>query len=50
MKRTICNLPGHWESEPEDEDELECIVEWEPVDCADSTLEDSEESENDPVL
>jgi len=40
---------GHWESKPEDEDELECIVKWEPVDGADSTLKDSEESENDPV-
>jgi len=37
------------ESKPEDEDELECVVEWEPVDSIDGTFEDSEESEHNPV-
>ncbi len=43
-------LPSRWESEPEHKDELECVVEWEPVDSVDKTLKDSEESEDDPVL
>jgi len=43
-------LPSRWESEPEHKDELESIVEWEPVDSVDKTLKDSEESEDDPVL
>lgn len=44
------NLPSHWESEPENEDELECVVEWEPVDGADQALKDCQESKNNPVL
>jgi len=32
------NLLGEWKSEPEDKDELEGIVEWEPIDCVDGTL------------
>jgi len=37
------------ESHPEDKDELEGIVEGEPVDCTDSTLENVQECINDPV-
>jgi len=36
-------------SKPKDEDELECVVEWEPVDSIDGTLKDSEESKHNPV-
>ena len=35
----MLDLLGNWECEPENEDKLECIVEWEPVDSTDSTLE-----------
>lgn len=38
-----------WESEPENEDELERVVEWEPVNGADQALKDSQESEDNPV-
>lgn len=34
---------------PEDQDELEGIVEWEPIDGADSALKDSQESIDHPV-
>jgi len=34
---------------PEDEDELEGVVEWEPVDSAYSALEEGQESIHDPV-
>lgn len=44
------HVPGDWESEPQYKDELESVVEREPVNGADETLKDSEESENDPVL
>jgi len=40
---------GHWESHPEDEDELEDVVEWEPVDSIDKTFEHIEECIHDPV-
>jgi len=36
-------------SHPEDEDELEGIVEWEPVNGVDSALEEGQESIDDPV-
>jgi len=36
-------------SHPEDEDELEGVVEWEPVDGVDRALEDGEECKADPV-
>jgi len=36
-------------SHPEDENKLEGIVEWEPVDGVDSAFEDAQEGENDPV-
>lgn len=41
---------GLWESEPEGEEELEGVVEREPVDGVDQGLEDGEEAEYDPVL
>lgn len=41
---------GLWESKPKGEEELEGVVEWEPVDGVDQGLEDGEEAENDPVL
>jgi len=37
------------EGHPEDEDELEGVVEWEPVDGADSAFKDCQEGINDPV-
>jgi len=37
------------ESHPEDEDELEGVVEWEPVNSVDSALEDGQEGIDDPV-
>lgn len=36
-------------SHPQDEDKLKEIVEWEPVSSANSTLDDGEESEHNPV-
>jgi hypothetical protein len=44
------NSPGSWEGEPENKDELEGKVEWEPVNGIDSTLEDGQEGEDNPVL
>ena len=41
---------GLWESQPEGEEELEGVIEWEPVDGVDQGLEDGEEAEYDPVL
>jgi len=38
-----------WESEPEDNDELECVVEWEPIDSADGALKNGQEREDHPV-
>jgi len=38
-----------WESHPEDEDELEGVVEWEPVDGINGALEEGQERINDPV-
>ena len=46
----ITDLPGDWKRQPENKDELEGVVEWEPVDSADRTLEDGQESEDHPVL
>jgi len=40
---------GHWQSKPKDQDKLEGVVEWEPVDNADKTLKDSQESKDYPV-
>lgn len=42
-------LPSLGEGHPENEDELEGVVEWEPVDGVDGALEDGQESESDPV-
>lgn len=42
--------PSNWECQPEDKDELEGVVEWEPVDSADSALKDSQEGKDYPVL
>ena len=36
--------------QPEEEDELEDKVEWEPVDNVDKAFHDSEESKDNPVL
>jgi hypothetical protein len=38
-----------WEGHPEDQDKLEYIVEWEPVDSIDQALKNGEEGINDPV-
>jgi len=40
---------GEWKSEPEDKDELESVVEWEPIDGVDGTFKDSKESKDNPV-
>jgi len=40
---------SHWESEPEDENELECVVEWEPIHGADGTLKNGQEREDNPI-
>ena len=44
------NSPSRWKSHPEDEDELEGVIEWEPVDSIDSGLDDGEEGIGHPVL
>ena len=41
---------GLWKSEPEGEEELEGVVEWEPVDGVDEGLENGKEAEYDPIL
>jgi len=46
----LINSPSNWKREPENKDELKCIVEWEPVHGADGTLKHSQESIDDPVL
>jgi hypothetical protein len=46
----LTNLPSNWEREPENKDELECVVEWEPVYGADGALKNGQESKDDPVL
>jgi hypothetical protein len=43
-------LPSLRESKPEDKNELEGVVEGEPVNGANGALEDGQERENDPVL
>ena len=43
-------LLGHWEREPQEENKLEGVVEWEPVYSADETLNDGQEAEDNPVL
>jgi len=40
---------GDWECEPKSKNELEGVVEWEPVNGVNSTLKHSQESENDPI-
>lgn len=44
------NSPSDWKRQPENEDKLEGVVEWEPVDSADRALEHGQESEYHPVL
>lgn len=44
------DLPGLRESHPQDEDELEGVVEWEPVDGVDGGLKHGQEGVDDPVL
>ena len=46
----IINSPGSWEGQPEDKNELEGVVEWEPINGADRTLENCQEGEDNPVL
>jgi len=40
---------GHWERKPQEENELEGVVEGEPVDSAKKTLKDRKECKDDPV-
>jgi len=40
---------GDWESEPKNENELECVVKRKPVNGADQALKDSQESEHNPI-
>ena len=44
------NLLGLWESHVHDEDELEGVVEGEPVGGVDEGFDDGEEGVDDPVL
>lgn len=44
------DIPESREREPEEEDELEDVVEGEPVDNLDEALKHGEEGENDPIL
>lgn len=44
------NIPEHRQSEPQEENKLEGVVEGEPVDNTKNALEDSEEREDNPVL
>jgi hypothetical protein len=46
----MCIIPGSWKCEPENENELECVVEWEPVYGADGTLKYRQEGKHHPVL
>jgi hypothetical protein len=46
----LINPPSNWERKPEDKDELECVVEWEPVHGVDGALKDGQEREDDPIL
>ncbi len=48
--QNVVNLPSLRKSKPKDEKELECEVKWEPINCVHSRLEDSKESEDNPVL
>jgi hypothetical protein len=43
-------IPGLRKSHPEDKDELEGVVEWEPVNGVDRRLDDCEKAKGDPVL
>ena len=43
-------VPSLRKSHPKDEDELEGVVEWEPVDGIDGGLNDSQEGVGHPVL
>lgn len=49
-RRAVRDLLGLWESHVHDEDELEGVVEGEPVDSVDHGFEDGEEGVDDPVL
>ena len=42
--------PSDWERKPEDKDELECVVEGEPVHRADGALKYGQESIDHPIL
>jgi hypothetical protein len=42
-------LLGEWKREPQEEHKLEGVVEWEPVDSVDDTLNDGQESIDNPV-
>lgn len=46
----MINLPSERKCEPENEDKLEGIVEWEPVNGGYKTLENGEEGKYNPVL
>jgi hypothetical protein len=46
----IPHSPSSGEGEPQNKDELECVVKWEPVNGTDGTLKHREECEHDPVL
>ena len=44
------DLREHGQREPQEEDELESVVEGEPINDAEQALKDGEKGENDPVL
>lgn len=49
-KGKVSNTPSLGKGHPEDKDELEDVVEWEPVDSVDGRLNDGQEGVDDPVL
>jgi len=44
------NAPGGWECKPQNKDELECVVEWEPVNSVDGALKYRQEGKDNPIL
>jgi hypothetical protein len=44
------HLPGDWKRKPENKNELECVVEREPVHRADGALKDGQEGKYHPIL
>lgn len=43
-------IPGLGKAHPEDKDEFECVVEWEPIHSVDGALKDRQEGVDNPIL